>query len=196
MSSTGGTLLPLAGWGEISSPENIILIGFMGTGKTTVGRRLAAALGKEFVDTDAEVERITGLTVAQIFARYGERRFRAEEALAVARACAGRGRVISTGGGAVLDPANVAAMRRAGMVVWLTATPEIIQRRVGRRSDRPLLARDNSLEHIRELLSKREPHYRACADFTVDTSALSVGEVVEEIIKRLAGKEDPGGPSE
>lgn len=168
----------------------------MGTGKTTVGRRLAAALGKQFIDTDAEVESATGLTIPEIFARYGEPYFRAEEARALARACAGRGRVIATGGGAVLAPANVEAMRRAGKVVWLQATPEVIQKRVGGHGDRPLLARDNSLERIRELLARREPHYRACADLAIDTSALSVGEVVAEIMRRLVGKEEPGGAAE
>jgi shikimate kinase len=169
------------------------LIGFMGTGKTTVGRRLAAELGWRFVDTDAEVERATGLTIPEIFARWGEARFRKEESRAVARVCSASAQVIATGGGAVLDPANRERLRRCGTVVWLVASPEVIQRRVGRSGSRPLLAQDGGLEHIRELLSRREPYYRALADITVDTSELSVAEVVREILGALEARATPSG---
>lgn len=168
----------------------------MGTGKTVVGRRLAAALDREFYDTDAEVEREAGLKIPEIFARYGEPYFRALEARAVVRVCAGAGRVIATGGGAVLNPESAVALRRSGTVVWLTAAPEVIFRRLGGQDGRPLLPPDAGLERIRELLARREPSYRACAHFAVDTSDLSVDQVVQEILRLLPGRGVAGGAAE
>jgi len=169
------------------------LIGFMGVGKTAVGRYLAAVLNRRFVDVDLEVERVTGLGIPEIFARYGEPRFREEEARALARVCQHRGQVIATGGGAVLRPENAEALRRAGVVVWLKADPEAIYRRVGSGGGRPLLAGANAQERIRELLAQREPCYRACAHMAVDTTGRSVEEVAAEIVRRLgfAGEAAP-----
>ncbi|MGB9887032.1 MAG: shikimate kinase [Moorellales bacterium] len=157
----------------------------MGVGKTAVGRRLAAVLNKRFVDTDLEVERATGRSIPELFARYGEPRFREEEARVVAEVCRGRDQVIATGGGAVLRPENAAALRSSGVVIWLEAAPEVIYRRVGKGSGRPLLASGSARERIRELLAAREPYYRALAHFRVDTSGRSVEEVVAEILARL-----------
>ncbi|NLK51159.1 MAG: shikimate kinase [Syntrophomonadaceae bacterium] len=158
---------------------NLILIGFMGTGKTTVGRTLARLLDKEFMDTDSEIEKVVGLKIEDIFNRYGEIRFRSEESLVVQKLARRQNQVISTGGGVVLNPENVRALKATGYLVCLQAAPEVIQSRVSRRI-RPLLRKDNSLERIKELLKERETSYRG-ADLYVDTSNCTQEEVVNQI---------------
>lgn len=165
--------------------KNIILIGFMGTGKTSLGRRLARRLGREFVDTDAEIENVTGKTVAQIFAKDGATRFRSEEALLVKKLAGREGLVISTGGGLVLNPENVRLLREKGVFIALTAAPEVIYRRVKNKKNRPLLLRGNLEERIRTLLREREGAYNM-AELTVDTGACSPEEAVNQIVSFLA----------
>ena len=155
----------------MSVRHNVVLIGFMGTGKTAVGRALAARLGLAFVDTDAVVEERDGRPVARIFAEDGEERFRRLESEAVASAGDRDGTVIATGGGVVLRPENMARLRRHGMVVALRAAPEAIVARVGTGADRPLLG-DRPEERVRRLLAERGPLYQD-ADLVVDTSHLS-----------------------
>ncbi|WP_027357230.1 shikimate kinase [Desulfofundulus thermocisternus] len=165
--------------------KNIVLIGFMGTGKSAVGRRLAARLGREFVDTDEEIERVTGKTIAQIFARDGEIRFRSEEALVVKKIAARENLVVATGGGVVLNPENVRALQKNGVLIGLKAAPEIIYRRVKRKRNRPLLnVPGDVLERIKTLLAERAGAY-AVAEFTVDTGGLTVDGVVERIVAYL-----------
>jgi shikimate kinase len=163
----------------------IVLTGFMGTGKSEVGRRLAARLGRAFVDTDQLVEREAGKSVAAIFADDGEPAFRARERDAVATAAAHRDAVIAVGGGAVLDATNVARLREAGVVVCLSAAPETILRRVGDAAKRPLLAGGDPRAAIERLLAARKPSYDAAADLTVDTTERAVEDVVEEIRERI-----------
>lgn len=152
---------------------NLVLIGYMGTGKTTIGRRCARALRFRFVDTDQLVERATARPVPQIFASEGEAAFRRLEREAVAEAAMRVHVVIGTGGGAVLDPANVVILRKSGVLVWLRVEPEEILRRCGDRSSRPLLAGvEDPLGRIREMLDLRNPLYAAAADATVDTTGL------------------------
>jgi shikimate kinase len=158
----------------------IVLMGFMGTGKSEVGRRLAQRLGRAFVDTDQLVEERTGKRVAAIFADDGEAAFRALERIAVAEAVAGSGAVVAVGGGAVLDPENVRVLRAGGTLVYLTARPEVILRRIGNPASRPLL-KDDPHGAVTRLLAERGPVYEAAADVTVDTSNQSAAEVVEEI---------------
>ncbi|MBP1690033.1 MAG: Shikimate kinase [Deltaproteobacteria bacterium] len=166
----------------------IVLMGFMGTGKSEVGRRLAQRLGRSFVDTDQLIEEHTGKRIPAIFAEDGEPAFRAFEREAVAEA-AGRGRaVVAIGGGAVLDPENVRCLRAAGVLVYLTARPEIILGRVGAASNRPLL-RDDPRAAVTRLLAERGPVYAAAADITVDTSERTADEVVAEIQQALARSE-------
>lgn len=124
----------------IAPGRNIVLIGLMGVGKTTVGRLLADALGRPFADTDAVVENEAHATVTQIFAQEGERRFRALESEAVRKAAALRGQVIAVGGGAVLDPSNVTHLRSTGDLVLLDGDPQTLSRRVADAASRPLLA--------------------------------------------------------
>jgi shikimate kinase len=164
----------------------IVLTGFMGTGKTVVGRRLAARLGRELLDTDALIERAAGRAVREIFATEGEARFRELERRAVAEACAAGDVVVSAGGGTLLDERNFAALARDGLLVCLTATPRAIARRVrGSVHERPLLHGHPSLTaRIRELLAARAPMY-ARIPLQIDTSNLTVDEVVAEIEAQL-----------
>ncbi len=152
----------------------------MGTGKTTVGRKLAKKLGLKFIDTDQEIERITGLTANTIFKKHGEIRFRSEEKAAVRRITREDNQVIATGGGIVLDPENVQMLKKSGIIVCLVAAPEVIYQRVKRKKTRPLLQTGDPLEIIYRLLKERLPFYR-CADEIVDTSNLGLDEVVAEI---------------
>jgi len=164
--------------------SNVVLIGFMGAGKTSTGRRLAEILGMEFIDTDKEIEKLTGMTISQIFAKYGEVRFRSEEHLIVTKVANRTNCVISTGGGAVLNEENVRALRKNGILICLTARPEVIQARVSKRGGRPLLQKDKSIEKISRMLEERKPFY-AQADFIVDTSDITQGETVELILAYL-----------
>lgn len=163
----------------------IVLTGFMGTGKSEVGRRLAKRLGRAFVDTDQLVEARAGKTVAAIFAEDGETAFRVLEREAVDTAAARGEAVIAVGGGAVLDAANVARLRAAGVLVCLTADPDTILRRVGDVRRRPLLAGDDPRGAIERLLGERRRAYDAAADIVLDTSDHSVDQVVEEIRERI-----------
>jgi shikimate kinase len=166
---------------------NIILTGFMGTGKSSVGKRLAKRLGWEFVDVDRLIEAGARMPIARIFAERGEPVFRRLERRAIARAAKGDRQVIATGGGAFVNPESRARLRLTGPVICLTAKPQVILGRIGKRVDaRPLLAgRAGPLARIRALLARRAPAY-AHADLTIDTSALSVDEVVERIWETLS----------
>jgi len=166
----------------------IVLMGFMGTGKSEVGRRLAQRLGRAFVDTDQLVEERAGKRVAAIFAEDGEAVFRTLERDAVADAVGRSGAIVSVGGGAVLDPENVRRLREAGMLIYLTARPEVILRRIGNAASRPLL-KDDPHGAVSRLLAERGPVYAAAADVTVDTSERSAAEVVEEIQLALGRSE-------
>jgi shikimate kinase len=163
---------------------HLILTGFMGTGKTEVGRRLARALGRAFVDTDRLVEAKAGRSVATIFAEQGETAFRALEREAVAEACALPDAVVATGGGALVDPENRRRLAGAGPIVCLTATPEAILRRVGSGSGRPLLAgavsHEERLARICTLLAERATVYGS-ATVAVDTTDATVDQVVERV---------------
>ena len=165
--------------------RTIVLAGFMGTGKSSVGRRLAARLGREFVDTDALIERDAGTSITRIFADRGEAEFRAREKRAVAVAVGEDGRVVAVGGGAILDGENLAAMKAGGPVVCLTARPEIVLARVAHDTGRPLLQGPQPLETIRGLMAERADAY-AQADVTIDTSDLTPDEVVERLLSTLA----------
>lgn len=163
-------------------------MGFMGTGKSEVGRRLAQRMGRAFVDTDQLVEEHAGKRIATIFAEDGEPAFRALERAAVVEVAARSGAVVALGGGAVLDPVNVRCLHDAGVLVYLTARPDIIMGRVGDGANRPLL-RDDPRAAVTRLLAERGPIYAAAADITVDTSERTADEVVGEIQQALARSE-------
>jgi shikimate kinase len=164
--------------------RNIILTGFMGTGKTSVGTRLAADLGYAFVDLDALIEADQKMTITAIFSRHGEPYFRAVEERIVRDVTAREAQVVSTGGGAVISEANRKAFKEAGFVICLDARPEVILERVRREQHRPLLQTADPLARIRELLAGRSRFY-AQADATIDTSDKTVDAVIKEIKERI-----------
>lgn len=161
---------------------NVVLIGFMGTGKTTVGKGVSKKLEMEFVDIDQEVEKITGLTVREIFQRYGETRFRSEETAAVKRLAKLDNLVISTGGGVVLKQENIDFLNEKGIVISLWADPDTIYNRVSRKKTRPLLMQENPRKAIEDLLKQREHLYKQ-ARFNIDTSHLTLEQVIEQVIE-------------
>ena len=168
----------------------IFLIGYRGTGKTTVAKQLAARLGCGWVDADDEIERRAGKSIAEIFADQGQRAFRDLEAEVVAGLCQrGQGTVFALGGGAVLRDETRAAIRAAGPVVWLTGTPETLARRLtadpATASRRPNLTSAGGMAEIETVLAERTPLYHACATFAVDTDGKSPAEVVDEILAKL-----------
>jgi len=167
----------------------IVLTGFMGTGKTEVGRRLAQRLGRAFVDTDQLVEGRAGKSVASIFAAEGEAAFRALERAVIAGLADRTGVVIAVGGGAVLVEENVRRLRALGPIVQLTASPETIVARVGGRESRPLLADGDPLATVRRLLGERAAAYAAAADLVVETGGRTADEVVEAVQQELARHE-------
>lgn len=165
----------------------IILVGFMGCGKTTVGRELARRTGAPALDADAVVEAREGRTIAQMFEKDGEPYFRELERRVLAELCKEGGPgILCTGGGAVLDERNVETMRAAGTIVWLRATPESIARRIADDRSRPLLKGGATPASIAARLEPRLPLYERAADFTVDTDGKGIGELCDEIEKALA----------
>lgn len=161
--------------------SNIILIGFMGTGKTAIGRRLANILKMKFYDTDHEIEKVTEMSIAMLFKKHGEIRFRSEEELMVKKLLHKKNVIIATGGGMVLNPKNIELLSKTGVLICLTARPEVIYERVRRRNNRPLLQKGNTYDTIVKLLKEREDFYK-CSDFTVDTSDKSFDEIIEQIL--------------
>ena len=162
---------------------SVILTGFMGTGKTTVGRRLAQRLDKQFVDTDQQIEELEGRSIALIFTTEGEAYFRAVERGAVARAVQ-MDAVVATGGGAIVDPTNLERMRTAGPIICLTADVDVIMQRTAADTSRPLLDDRERRARVTDLLSQRAAAY-AQADVTIDTSNRSVEAVLDDILAFL-----------
>jgi shikimate kinase len=171
--------------------SRIILIGYRGTGKTTVGRLVAARLGWDFADADDLIEASAGKSVAELFDSEGESGFRDREAAALHDLCRRDKLVLATGGGAILSPANRELLRNAGFVAWLVASPETIWERL--RNDpatagrRPNLTSAGGLEEVRALVAAREPLYRELAHFTVATDGPSPREVADAILTAWNG---------
>ena len=161
--------------------QNIVLIGFMGTGKTTIGKIASERLGLEFIDTDDLIVEAAGDPIPAIFEQVGEGGFRKIES-DVLRGLAGKGgRIIATGGGIVTQPENQSLLQQLGFVVWLSATVETIFERVSLNSDRPLLYTDDPLQTITNMLADREPLYRAAADLKVETDEFHAEEITHGI---------------
>ncbi len=158
--------------------RSIVLVGMMGAGKTSVGRRLATRLGLGFADADAEIESAAGMSIAEIFSKHGEDYFRAGEARVIARMLDNGPQVLATGGGAVMNQQTRDLIRIKGISVWLKADVEVLLRRTRRRSDRPLA------ERIGELLPVREPVY-AQSDIVVQSRDEPHETIVDEIIAQL-----------
>ena len=161
--------------------RNIVLVGFMGTGKTSVAQKLAARLQMPMIDTDDIIVEDSGTGIPDIFARYGEAHFRDLESAAVCKAAKLEAHVISTGGGVVLRESNLEMLERNGVVFCLTATSAEIWRRVGSETHRPLLQAPDPLGNIEQMLIERRPFY-ARADYEIPTTGLSIKAVADKII--------------
>ncbi|MDD5590728.1 MAG: shikimate kinase [Dehalococcoidales bacterium] len=165
---------------------SIALIGFMGTGKTTVGKALADKLGKEFFELDILIEKKAGKAIPVIFKEDGEISFREFEIEVVKEVSQQRNAVIACGGGVILNKINIDRLRKEAVMVYLTATPRIILRRISRDTDeRPLLAVADPALTVKDLLRFRRPFYERAADVTVNTSRLDIGSVVRQITDKI-----------
>ena len=165
--------------------KRVFLVGMMGAGKTTVGRAVAGRLGWPYLDSDQQVERATGWTVAEIFKTRGEAAFRAEEKRALAEALTSDGPVVvSVAGGAVLDPDNRRRLRQGGLVVWLKASLRTLAERVVGADHRPLLDDDPKVVLAR-LYEQRRPLYQQVADLVIDVDVLSPEEAARRIVARV-----------
>jgi shikimate kinase len=177
--------------------RSIVLVGMMGVGKSSIGRRLAARLGVPFVDADAEIEKAAGMSIADIFARHGEADFRSGEARVIARLLDGGPQVLATGGGAVMNADTRAAIKAKGVSIWLSAELDVLMRRINKRkTERPLLQTADPAATLRELLTAREPVY-AQADLTVQSREVPHDAIVSEIMAALAAfLNAPGSPQQ
>jgi shikimate kinase len=166
--------------------RSIVLVGMMGVGKSSIGRRLAARLGIPFVDADGEIETAADMSIADIFARHGEAYFRSGEARVIARLLDGGPQVLATGGGAVMNADTRAAIRLKGISVWLSAEFDVLMRRINKRkNDRPMLQTADPAATLRQLLVAREPFY-AQSDLTVQSREGPHDAIVTEIMTALA----------
>lgn len=166
--------------------KNIVLIGFMGCGKSTVGFNLSYRLRIPMEDTDKLIERKQNRTISEIFAQDGEAYFRSlETELLKELKDSSYTRIISVGGGTPIRPENRPMLKACGTVIYLRVSPEVVYERVKEDSGRPLLQCDNPLERIRELMNARNRAYEECADMVIDTDKLSLDEVVDAIVSRL-----------
>lgn len=176
--------------------RSLVLVGMMGAGKTSIGRRLAGRLGVGFVDADNEIETAAGMSITEIFKVHGEEAFRAGEARVINRLLGAGPQILSTGGGAYMNDATRRAIRDKGVSVWLKADYEVLAKRIRRRGDRPMLNTDNPGETLRALISQRYPVY-AEADITVHSREVPHDTIVDEIIAVLpqwfAGHAPPAG---
>lgn len=159
--------------------RNIVLVGFMGSGKSTIGRNLNKNLGYELIDTDHVIEEQTGKSIPEIFADDGEDAFRSLETQLLENLIAQNTNhhIISTGGGMVCRPENLPLLRRLGFVVWLSCTPEVIFERTSRNSNRPLLQCDDPMQTIVNLLEERSPLYEEASHLLISTSGLDFNEI-------------------
>jgi len=166
--------------------RSVVLVGMMGVGKSSVGRRLAARLAIPFVDADSEIEKAAGMSIADIFARHGEADFRSGEARVIARLLEGGPQVLATGGGAFMNPNTRNAIGAKGVSIWLKADLDVLLRRISkRRNERPLLQSGDPAETLRLLLAERELTY-TLADLTVQSSDVSHDAIVADIMTALA----------
>ena len=165
---------------------NIALIGYMGTGKTIVGQALAEKLNMNLVEMDWLIEQEASMSIPEIFSKEGEIRFREREIAATKKIAGEKSCIIACGGGIILNKINIDRLKESSVIVYLTASPKTILKRVsGEAGQRPLLEVEDQLKTIREMLKYRGPYYERAAEVTVHTSRLSVDAVTENIITRL-----------
>lgn len=179
--------------------QNILLVGFMGCGKSTIGRELHQSLGYPLFDTDEVIEEQTGRKIPDIFAQDGESHFRQLETQLLKNLILQQTQhsIISTGGGIISRPENIPLLRKLGFVVWLSCSPEVIYERTSRNSNRPLLQCENPKEVITNLLDQREPHYKACSHLKINSSNLAISEITCGILESARYHfSSPENPSE
>jgi shikimate kinase len=174
--------------------RSIVLVGMMGAGKSSIGRRVAARLAIPFVDADAEIELAADMTIAEIFAVHGEPYFRAGEARVIARLLERGPQVLATGGGAFMNAQTRAALQEKAVSVWLKADLDVLTRRLRRRNDRPLLKTDDPVATLTNLLQMRDPIY-ATADVTVLSRDVTHDVIVDEIVAAVGAKLDAAAQS-
>lgn len=170
-----------------TAPTNIVLIGYRGCGKTTVGRLLARRLARTFVDTDALIEQQAGISIAEMFTTQGEKDFRHRESAAIHTVAQQASQVIAVGGGAVMDPQNAQQLQATGTLIWLTAPAQVLWERISQdpTTTRPDLTPTGGLPEVRQILAQREPTYRAVADLILNTDHQTLDQVVEAIISSI-----------
>jgi shikimate kinase len=164
---------------------NIFLIGFMGTGKTSVSKCLAKKSGMDVIEMDDVISEREGMSVSEIFRIYGEERFRDDETILIKEMAERKNMIISCGGGAPLREENVSSMKKSGLVVLLTASPETVLKRVAKSHERPILEGHKNVEFIRSLMEKRKEKYLLAADLIIDTNGKTIDLVASEIAKKL-----------
>jgi len=166
--------------------NQVILIGSMGAGKSTIGRRLAARLSVSCVDLDAVIVEQAGCSIPDIFAKQGEASFRALESECLKTLCEdGQNNVLATGGGVVLSESNRELIKQSGFVVWLDARPEVLAKRIAGDRNRPLLKGVKPLQRARELDVQRRPLYKSCADLRIDTGKMRVPQTIHTIMDAM-----------
>jgi shikimate kinase len=164
--------------------RSLVLVGMMGAGKSSIGRKLAQRLNLPFVDADAEIERAAGMNISDIFAKHGEPYFRAGEARVITRLLDSGPQVMATGGGAFMHPQSREAIRAKGISVWLKADFDVLMKRIKRRNDRPLLKTEDPGETLRRLMDERDPVY-AEADVTIHSRDVPHEMIIAEIISAV-----------
>jgi shikimate kinase len=169
----------------MNAAKSIVLIGMMGAGKSSVGHALERRTGLARFDTDEAVAAQFGISIAEIFAKHGEQKFRDAETETLRNLTPDRATIVTTGGGIVLRAENVECLKRLGVIVWLNGDEMTLFERASRRNTRPLLQKDNPRAAFSELLRKRAPFYKAAADFEIDTSTLKHEQVAETILSKM-----------
>jgi shikimate kinase len=190
--TSNGTAAPDPALLAALGARSVVLVGMMGAGKSSIGRRLATRLNIPFIDADAEIEKAAGMSIPDIFATRGEPDFRAGEARVIARLLDGGPQVLATGGGAFMNPDTRAGIAAKGVSIWLNADFETLMRRIKRRHDRPLLHTDDPAATLQQLIDVRYPIYRL-ADFTVQSREVPHDKIVDEIVAVLTAGPLPCG---
>jgi len=167
--------------------KNIVLIGFMGCGKSLTSNKLAETLDRQVISTDKLVEQKEGQSIAEIFERFGEGYFRKVEKEIIKEISDQRGKIIDCGGGAVMDDENMANLKKNGHIVYLSASPESIYTNIKHRSHRPLLNVEDPQSKIIELLEERKPYYEK-ADVTINADHRNINQIAEDVLKGLANE--------
>ena len=173
--------------------RNLVFVGLMGAGKSAIGRMVATQLGLPFIDTDHEIERVSRMTITELFAAYGENEFRALETRVIQRLMRGGPRVISTGGGAFINDNSRHHIKSAGLSIWLKADLDVLWERVNKRDHRPLLKTENPKQTLQDLMDRRYPVY-AEADLTVQSRDVRKDVIVDEVLEAIIDHSDKGKP--